>query len=148
MSKTKIVLAAAALAALTTAQVRADSQEQKDAKLCQDLTGVNTALGNLENLTKNSTVAETKAAAQRLSDAADKLSKSAKDARPQEGKAFDQARKDFKNSVNNVPKDATVGEVQANIAANRDRLKAAYRNLESSVTCPEPGTAPMQQNSP
>lgn len=137
MSKTKFVLAAAAIAGLfSTAQVRADSIQEKEAKLCQDLSGVNSAINNFESLNKDSTVKEAKVAAQRVSDAVDKLGKSAKDARPEQYKELADARKDFKKSVDDAPKDATLGSIQSNISTNRERVKSAYKNLESSVTCP------------
>lgn len=137
MSKTKFVLAAAAIAGFTmSAQVRADSMQEKEAKLCQDLSGVNSAINNFESLNKDSTVKEAKIAAQRVSDAVDKLGKSAKDARPEQYKELSDARKDFKKAIDDTPKDATIGQVQANVQTNRDRVKTAYKNLESSVTCP------------
>jgi hypothetical protein len=136
MTRTKAVLAAVAFAALTTAKVQAESEAEKDAKMCQDITGVDTALGNFDNLSKDSTVADAKMAEQRVSDAVDKLGHSAKKARPEQYKALEAARKDFKKSVESAPKDATLGQVQANIQTNRDRLKTAYMDLKSSVTCP------------
>src|SRR5204862_8267634 len=88
---------------------------------------------NCESLNTDSTVKEAKVAAQRVSDAVDKLGGSAKDARPEQYKELADARKDFKKSVDDAPKDATLGSIQSNISTNRERVKSAYKNLESSV---------------
>jgi hypothetical protein len=140
MSKTKFVLAAVAIATLSTVQVRADNPQEKEMKMCQDLTKVNAAIGNFESLNKDSTVKEAKQAADRVSDAVDKLGKSAKDVRPEQYKELADARKDLKKSLDSAPKDATIGQVQATVSTNRERVKTAYKNLESSVTCPPAAT--------
>ena len=43
--------------------------------------------------------------------------------------------KKLKKSVEDVPKDATLGQVQANIQANKESVRAAYNRLAQSIAC-------------
>jgi hypothetical protein len=138
MTRTKAVLAAAVFAAFASAAQAQESPKQakETAQLCADMAQTNAAINNFQNLSRDSTVAEAKAAEKRVSDSIDTLGKSARKVRPDQYKELKSAHEQLKDSMKDVPKDATLGQVQANIQASRERLRNAYTDLEQSVSCP------------
>ena len=66
----KAVLAAALFAAFTTS-AQAEDEVKKTEQLCADLAMTNAAINNFQNPRSDSTVAEAKAAEERVSDAID-----------------------------------------------------------------------------
>lgn len=131
----KALLAAALFAGFTTSAQAEDEVKQTE-QLCADMAQTNAAINNFQNLSSDSTVAEAKAAQERVSDAIDKLGKSAKKARPEQYKELKDAHTQLKDSMKDIPKDATLGQVQAGIQTSRQRLREAYSDLEQSVSCP------------
>ena len=134
--KIRAALIAATLALLTTGQVHAEDQAKKNAKVCQDISALDSALSNFKSLNSNSTIKEAKMAEDRVSKAVDNLGKSAKEARPEQYKALKEAHKDLHKAVDDAPKDATLGQIETNISTSRERVQTAYNDLASSVTCP------------
>jgi predicted Zn-dependent protease len=63
------------------------------------------------------------------------LEKSAKKARPEQYKELEAAHKKLKKSVEDVPKDQTLGQTQANIQAGKADVRAAYNRLAQSISC-------------
>jgi hypothetical protein len=129
---------AATFALLTSAQVHAEDMAKKDAKVCQDISALDSAINNFKSLNSNATIKEAKIAEERVSKAVDNLGKSAKSARPEQYKALKDAHKDLDKAVKDAPSDATLGQVEANISSSRDRLQTAYDDLKQSITCPSP----------
>ncbi len=134
MSRTKAIGMVAVFAALSAGQVHA--QEGGDTeKVCMDLASAKVAFEDVEKINADSTVDEAKQTVKRADKALDELSKSAKKARPEQYKELETAHKDLRKTVNDVPKDATLGQVRAEVTAGKERVRAAYNRLAQSINC-------------
>ena len=121
-------------AAFSAGQVQAEEGGDTE-KVCMDLASAKVAFEDVDKLNRDSTVEEAKQTVKRADKAMDELGKSAKKARPEQYKELETAHKKLKKSVEDVPKDATLGQVQANIQANKEGVRAAYNRLAQSISC-------------
>jgi superfamily II RNA helicase len=135
MSTMKAVGLAAAFAVLSATQVQADEAAETE-KVCQDLAATKVAFEDVDQLSRDSTVEDAKMRIKRADKALTELEKSAKKARPEQFKQLESAHKQLKKSVDEAPKDATLGQVQANIDNSKQRVVDAYNDLAKSISCP------------
>lgn len=134
MSRTKAIGLVAVFAALSAGQVQAEEGGDTE-KVCMDLASAKVAFEDVEKLNADSTVDEAKQTVKRADKALDELSKSAKKARPEQFKELETAHKDLRKTVDDVPKDATLGQVRAEIQSGKEKVRAAYNRLAQSINC-------------
>ena len=141
------LIAASALVALVAAgcqsQDLAKRELKTEAKVCQQLAAVGTALEGVAALTPTSTVGQAQAANQALSKALVGLGQAEQTLEKLRLQAFDKQLKAFNAEVQRVTanKKLTLEEAATVIKAKAGPVIAARKGLSAAVKCPEPATA-------
>jgi hypothetical protein len=105
-------------------------------RLCEKVAGVKFAFAKYDGLTSEATVAQTEKAADLVADSLKELRKAAEKTRPVETKRVTQAAEGLRKALHEAPRDATLSQVQANVADKRTEFKESFRAFEQTVSCP------------
>jgi hypothetical protein len=105
-------------------------------KLCEKVAGVKFAFARYDGLTNQATVAQTEKAADLVSDSLKELRKAAEKVRPVETRRVVQAAEGLRKALREAPDDATLAQVQTDIADRRTDFKESFRAFEQTVACP------------
>ena len=141
------LLAASVLIALAAAgcqsQNLAKREQKTEAKICEQLNAVGTALEQVAALKPTSTVGEAQAADQALTTALNKLGQAEQTLEKLRLQAFQKQLETFKGEVTRVTanKKLTLEEAAMVIKAKAGPVIAARKALSGAVKCPEPAAA-------
>lgn len=155
--KRKALLIGTLCAAMSfAAQAGAQSAEEEQ-KMCEKVAGLKFAINDFRNLSSSATVEDTEKAAKRVSDSLGELRKAAEKARPGQTERLTKAVEELRKAVDDAPDDATLGQIESNIASKREQVQQAYQAFEQSIECPgltgpggaeQPRSAPPPQDGP
>ncbi len=130
----KIILTGILMFLLSILVACAPSIDTAKANYCQDLGDFGKAVVNLRQIDDTSTVDELKAAEKEVAKTWDDLAKSVGNLNDSQFKELEQAFKELDKTVNSVPDDATLAEVQAGIRLATLETMAQYADI-AATTC-------------
>jgi hypothetical protein len=126
----------AVCAAMTFAATASADPVKDEQKMCEKVAGVKFAFAHFEGLTKSATVEQTEKAADLVADSFKELRKAAEKVRPIETKQVVQAAEGLRKALHDAPDDATLADVEANVAARRAEFMQSFKAFEQTVSCP------------
>lgn len=130
------------LAGAHTAQ--ADQKSPADDRFCADIAALDSDLMELNAIGPHSTVAELRAAINRVDDDNTEIRKAAGKMKTPTAKQFTGAIKQLDHDVNNIPSNATLEQVRTRIHDDGQNALAAGQQLAAESGCPQPS----QQQTP
>lgn len=140
-----IVMATSLVALATSLAVHAD-EKKTDQKFCAAAASFQSNVAELRAIDPHTTIAEVRALRTRLDNDASQLQSSASKMKTPTAKQFTDAMKQLDKDVNNIPDDATLGQVHAKLQADSQNAQSAGEQLATEAGCPPP--SPEQQPAP
>jgi hypothetical protein len=92
----------------------------------------------------HSTVADLRAATNRVVNSANDMQKAASKMKTPAAKPFTEAMKQLKNDVDTIPDDATLKQVRSKISADIQNAQSAGQRVAAEAGCPSPAPPPQQ----
>jgi hypothetical protein len=140
--RTGTILVAAGLAALmTTAAARAD-EAKKNAKFCASLGDFNSDVSTLRSMGAGSTIADLRAASERLEKDANNVVKAAGKMDTPTAKRLTDSARQLRNDAKAVPDTLTIAQAQSRVQGDVQNVQRAARQLATESGCPEAATQP------
>jgi hypothetical protein len=144
MTTRAVLIAFACAVAIPVAH--ADTKEQQhEQKFCTALAQFHSDLASLEGIGPNSTLAELRAASDRVSNDADKVQKSAKKIKGETSKQFQDSANTLRKEVRALPENITVAQAKSRIGDDVKNVKEAAKKLAEESGCPMES---KEQNAP
>jgi hypothetical protein len=138
--RTAIVIATG-LVALTAGAV-AHADRKADQKFCAAAAEYRSDIAELNSIGPHSTVAELRAATDRLDKPVNDMQKAADKMKTPTAKHFTESMKQLKVDVNSIPDDATLEQARAKIRGDIQNAQDAGRQVATEAGCPPPAPQP------
>lgn len=138
--RTAIVIATG-LVALTAGAI-AHADQKADQKFCTAAAEYRSDITELNAIGRHSTVAELRAATNRLDKPVNDMQKAADKMKTPTAKHFTESMKQLKEDVNSIPDDATLDQVRAKIQGDIENAENAGRQVATEAGCPPPAPKP------
>jgi hypothetical protein len=135
--RTAIVVGASIIALTAGVAAHAD-QRKEDQKFCADVAAFESDVAQLNAIGQQSTVAELRAANDRVVNDAANMQKIAHKMKTPTAKQFTEAMKQLQHDVNAIPDNATLEQVRAKINADIRNAQNTGRQLAGESGCPAP----------
>ena len=135
--RTGIVIATS-IVALTTSLVAHADEKKADQQFCAAAVEFRSDVAELKAIGPHSTVAELRAATDRLDKPVSDMQKAADKMKTPAAKQFTEAMKVLKQDVNNIPDDATLEQVRSKIHADIQNAQSAGQQVATEAGCPSP----------
>jgi hypothetical protein len=132
----------AGVVALTIGVV-AQADQKTDEKFCASAAAFDSNVAELNAIGPHSTVAELRAATDRVEKSANDMQKYASKMKTPAAKDFTGAMKQLKSDVDKIPDDATLQQVHTKISADVQNAQTKGQQVATEAGCPSP--APPQQ---
>jgi hypothetical protein len=126
---------ATAAFALTLAGATPSQEAEND--LCTDVNELNESVLEMHGLPPNATAEDAARVNQRAEKAALELEGSLQRARPEEYRAFDEARVKLETAIRALPADASESEARSQLADEETAVRNAAEKMFESIDCPE-----------
>ncbi|MDB4957082.1 MAG: hypothetical protein JWO36_4651 [Myxococcales bacterium] len=134
--RTGTLLTVGFFAVMTSAIAHAD-QTAKQEKFCAAITDFNSDVRVVDSIGPSSTVAELRAASDRLMTDAQKVVKTASKIKTPTAKQFHDAANKLHRDVNSLPDNITIDQAKTKVADDIQNVKDAARRLATESGCPE-----------
>jgi hypothetical protein len=138
----RVILVFAGLVALTTGAF-AEADQKTDQKFCAAAASFESNAKELNAIGPHSTVAELRAATNRVENSANDMQKAAGKMKTPTAKQFTTAMKQLRTDVDTIPNDATLEQVRSKISDDIQNAQSTGQKLATEAGCPE--SAPSQQ---
>jgi hypothetical protein len=144
--RTGPILIVAGLAALmATASANADTTK-KNAKFCSSMADFDSDVSALRSIGPGSTIAELRAATERVESSAHKVVKTGGKLDTPTSKQFTDSAKQLRKDANAMPDSLTIAQAQSRVQSDVQNVERAARQLAAESGCPagatQPGTSP------
>jgi hypothetical protein len=133
--KTTAFLMSGLIAATLGAKAHADDQANKE-KFCDAITEYRADLKKLDGIGPNSTLAELRAASDRVSASQQKVEKTQAKLDSQAAKDFRYANMKLRTDAKALPDSMTIAEAKSKLAADIAKVKEASGKLTAEAGCP------------
>jgi len=140
------IVMATGLVALTASLAVSADQKKYDEKFCAASASYQSDVAELHAIGPHSTVAEVRAAVDRLDTDVTQMMKAAAKMKTPTAKQFTDATKKLDKDVKDIPDDATLQQVHAKLQADVQSAETAGRQLAAEAGCPAaPEGRPQRQ---
>lgn len=143
--RTRAAIAAGLVTLAAAVSAQADQKSAADDKFCAAIAALDSDLTELNAIGPHSTVAELRAAINRVDDDTTEMRKAAGKMKTPTAKQFTADVKQLDHDVNNIPSNATLEQVRARIHDDGQNARAAGQQLAAESGCPQPS---QQQQTP
>jgi hypothetical protein len=144
--KTRAIVIATALAALTAGTAVHADQTTQNAKFCAAVGSFRSNVAQLRAISPQSTVAELRAATGRIDNDISDMQNTAKKMDTPTAKEFNDALKKVERDTNGVSDDTTLSQVHTQLQGDIDHARATGRQLAMESGCPAPATPQQGPN--
>jgi len=124
--------------ALTASVAAGADQSKEDQKFCEEAAAFQVDATQLNAIGPQSTVAELRAASDRVVEDASNMQKIAHKMKTATAKQFTEAMKQLQRDINAVPDNATLDQVRTKINADIQSARSMGRQLAAESGCPVP----------
>jgi hypothetical protein len=138
----KAIVIATGLVALTAGSA-AKADQKADQKFCAAAATFDSDAAELKAIGPHSTMAELRAATDRVEKSATAMQKAAAKIKTPTAKEFDASMKQLKQDVDKVPDDATLEQVRSKIKTDVQGTQSTGQQLATESGCPQP--TPQQE---
>lgn len=114
-----------------------ETTEDKEKKLCQDLTDLETALTSVLDISLDSSLDDLEANVKAVEDAWNKVVNSAKDVASAQMNDLTKAIENLLKTFDNISSDTSISEALEILTANIAAVEAAWKELTTSLNCDE-----------
>jgi hypothetical protein len=135
------ILIATGLVALTAGAV-AHADPKADAKFCAAAAEYRSGIAELNAIGPHSTVAELRAATDRLDKPVADMQKAADKMKTPTAKRFTESMKQLKGDVDAIPDEATLEQVRDKVRGDIQNAQSAGRQVAAEAGCPAPAPQP------
>jgi hypothetical protein len=146
--RTTAFLMGGLIAATLGAKAYADDTKANNEKFCDAMTDFRADLKRLDAVGPNSTLAELRAASERVSASGQKVEKAQAKLDSPAAKEFRAATMKLRSDAKMLPDSTTIAEAKTKLAADIMKVKEASKKVTTEAGCPAPdmGTEPDKQN--
>jgi len=144
--RTRAVLIATGIFAATMTSVIAHADEKAhEEKFCAALAQFRADLTTLESIGPNSTVADLRAASDRIAKDADDVQKAAHKIKSPTAKQFTDSAKQLREEVRALPANITIEQAKSRIQDDVQNVEQSAQKLATESGCPEAAPGPQPQ---
>jgi hypothetical protein len=112
------------------------SEQKAEQKLCTAATSFRAHLAELDRMTPQSTVAQVRAATDKIASDANDIQRAASRMRTPAAEQFNSAVIQLKRNADSIPAGMTVGEAQARLASDMRNVRTSGQALTTEAGCP------------
>ena len=139
--KKAIVMATGLLAVTASFAVQADADQKKvDEKFCAAVASSQADAAELKAMGPQSTVAEVRAAMDRIDNDVNQMQNAASKMKTPTAKQFTAATKKLSKDINSIQDDATLQQVHEKLQSDAKNVHSAGTQLAKEAGCPQPAT--------
>jgi hypothetical protein len=135
--KTRVTILAGLLAMSASVLAFADQKEEQQ-KYCAAIAALHSDVGAFEGLGQSSTIAEVRAAVDRIQDAAKEVTKAAGKIKSPTADLFSEAVKRLHTDMKSIPDNATVAQAHTTLQGDTRAVQDAAKKLAAESGCPAP----------
>ncbi|AKV01362.1 hypothetical protein AKJ09_08025 [Labilithrix luteola] len=112
------------------------SEQKSEQKLCAAASSFRVHVAELDRMTPQSTVAELRAATDRVNNDANEIQRTARKMNTPTAEQFNAAVKQLKRDSDAMPSNATLGDVQGQLATDVRNVRITGQALTTEAGCP------------